>query len=79
MKARILLIDDDPGLSEVIGMLLERESYAFERAGTVKAGLERIKAAELDLVIVMSSHEPHRVAAMDDQLDEHRVLEAWIG
>ncbi len=51
MKARILVIDDDPGLAEVIGMLLEREGYAFERAGTVKAGLERIHAGELDLVI----------------------------
>jgi DNA-binding NtrC family response regulator len=51
MKGRILLIDDDAGLSEVIGMLLEREGYAFERAGTVQAGLERIRASELDLVI----------------------------
>ncbi|MGH8707483.1 MAG: sigma-54-dependent transcriptional regulator [Burkholderiales bacterium] len=51
MKGRVLLIDDDPGLSEVIGMLLEREGYAFERAGTVRAGLERIKAIELDLVV----------------------------
>jgi DNA-binding NtrC family response regulator len=51
VKGRILLIDDDPGLSEVIGMLLEREGYAFERTGTVRAGLERIRAAELDLVV----------------------------
>ncbi|MGH8722105.1 MAG: sigma-54-dependent transcriptional regulator, partial [Burkholderiales bacterium] len=51
MRGRILLIDDDPGLSEVIGMLLEREGYAFERAGTVKEGLARIKASELDLVV----------------------------
>ena len=51
MKGRILLIDDDPGLSEVIAMLLEREGYAMDRAGTVKAGLERIRAGELDLVV----------------------------
>ncbi|HEX6317501.1 MAG TPA: sigma-54 dependent transcriptional regulator [Burkholderiales bacterium] len=51
MKGRLLLIDDDPGLSEVIGMLLEREGYGFERAGTVQAGLECIRASELDLVI----------------------------
>jgi DNA-binding NtrC family response regulator len=51
MRGRVLLIDDDPGLSEVIGMLLEREGYAFDRAGTVKAGLERIKAVDFDLVI----------------------------
>ena len=51
MKGRILLIEDDPGLSEVVGMLLEREGYGFERARTVKAGLERVKTAELDLVV----------------------------
>jgi DNA-binding NtrC family response regulator len=48
---RVLVIDDDPGLSEVVEMLLAREGYAVERAGTVKAGLERVRAVELDLVI----------------------------
>jgi len=51
MKERILLVDDDPGLSEVIGMLLEREGYAVERAGTVKASLERIGAPDIGLVV----------------------------
>ena len=49
--ARILLIDDDPGLSEVVELLLTREGYAVSRAGTVKAGLERIRRARTDLVI----------------------------
>ena len=49
--ARILLIDDDPGLSEVVELLLTREGYAVVRAGTVKAGLERIRRARTDLVI----------------------------
>jgi DNA-binding NtrC family response regulator len=48
---RILVIDDDPGLSEVIQLLLSREGYAAERAGTLKAGLQRIEAAEVDLVV----------------------------
>jgi DNA-binding NtrC family response regulator len=51
MAARILLIDDDPGLSEVIELLLTREGYAVARAGTVKAGLERLRRARTDLVI----------------------------
>jgi DNA-binding NtrC family response regulator len=51
MKARILLIDDDPGLSEVILMLLERDGYAAQHAGSVKAGIAKVEAANLDLVI----------------------------
>lgn len=51
MKERILVVDDDPGLSEVIGMLLEREGYGVESAGTVKAGLERVGASSVDLVV----------------------------
>jgi DNA-binding NtrC family response regulator len=47
----ILLIDDDPGLSEVIELLLGREGYALKRAGTVKAGLECARGREIDLVI----------------------------
>src|SRR5439155_321126 len=44
-------IDADPGLSEVVELLLTREGYAVARAGTVKAGLERIRRARTDLVI----------------------------
>ena len=51
MNERILVIDDDPGLSEVIGMLLEREGYGVEIAGTVKAGLERLNASAADVVV----------------------------
>jgi len=51
MNERVLLIDDDPGVSEVIGLLLERESYRVERAGSVKAAIERIQAAEFELVV----------------------------
>lgn len=49
--ARVLVIDDDPGVAEVIELLLSREGYAAERAGTVKAGLERIGASPVDLVV----------------------------
>jgi DNA-binding NtrC family response regulator len=51
MTARILLVDDDPGLSEVVELLLTREGYAVACAGTVKAGLERIRRTRIDLVI----------------------------
>src|SRR2546421_403043 len=50
MPARVLLIDDDPGLSEVIELLLSREGYGVERAGTLKAGIARSGAAGIDFV-----------------------------
>src|SRR5437762_2564303 len=51
MPARVLLIDDDRGLSEVIELLLSREGYGVERAGTLRAGIARSGAAGIDLVI----------------------------
>jgi DNA-binding NtrC family response regulator len=51
MNERVLLVDDDPGVSEVVGLLLEREGYGVERAGSVKEARTRLDAAEPDLVI----------------------------
>lgn len=51
MSERILLVDDDPGLSEVIALLLEREGYGVELAGTVKQGLNLVEARKPDLVL----------------------------
>jgi DNA-binding NtrC family response regulator len=48
---RVLLIDDDPGLPEVIELLLTREGYDALHASTVKDGLERVAAAAPDVVI----------------------------
>jgi len=47
----ILLVDDDPGLSEVMDLLLTREGYVVKRAGTVKAALECVGDREIDLVV----------------------------
>jgi DNA-binding NtrC family response regulator len=51
VSTRVLLIDDDPGVSEVIGLLLEREGYVVSHAGTLKACVERIKRSDIDLVV----------------------------
>jgi len=51
MNGRVLLIDDDPGVSEVVGLLLEREGYDVQRAGSVKEARTSVQAAEPDLVI----------------------------
>jgi DNA-binding NtrC family response regulator len=51
VNERVLLVDDDPGVSEVIGMLLEREGYSVEYASTVKTALQRVDLSDLDLVV----------------------------
>jgi DNA-binding NtrC family response regulator len=48
---RVLVVDDDPGLAEVVELLLTRAGYSTERSGSVKQGLERVAALEPDLVV----------------------------
>ena len=50
-RERLLVIDDDPGLAEVIELLLEREGYAVQHASTMKRGVELAGTAEFDLVV----------------------------
>jgi DNA-binding NtrC family response regulator len=50
-RERLLVIDDDPGLSEVIELLLEREGYAVHRTSTVKRGVELAATGEFELVV----------------------------
>ncbi|HZO02050.1 MAG TPA: response regulator [Burkholderiales bacterium] len=51
MKARVLFIDDDPGVSEVISLLLEREGYTVQCAGTVKQAVTLVESRSIDLVV----------------------------
>ncbi len=48
---RVLVIDDDPGLAEVIELLLSREGCHALHAGTVKEGLERVADSSPDVVV----------------------------
>jgi DNA-binding NtrC family response regulator len=50
-RDRILVIDDDPGFSEVVQLLLAGEGYRTEMAGTVRDGLRAIHSGAVDLVI----------------------------
>jgi DNA-binding NtrC family response regulator len=50
-RERVLVIDDDPGLAEVIELLLEREGYAVQRCATVKRGIELASSGEFELVV----------------------------
>jgi len=48
---RLLIIEDDPGVSEVVTLLLSREGYFVEGAATVKEGLRRLAAGDFDAVV----------------------------
>jgi DNA-binding NtrC family response regulator len=50
-RERLLVIDDDPGLAEVIELLLEREGYAVQHASTLKRGIELAGTEEFELVV----------------------------
>jgi DNA-binding response OmpR family regulator len=50
-RERLLVIDDDPGLAEVIELLLEREGYAVQHASTMKRGVELAGSEEFELVV----------------------------
>ena len=51
MNERVLLIDDDPGVSEVLGLLLEREGYGVSHAATRKHALKLVEERDFDLVV----------------------------
>ncbi len=48
---RLFVIEDDPGVSEVVKLLLAREGYVVETSATVKESVRRIAAGAFDLVI----------------------------
>lgn len=50
-SARILVLEDDPTLREVIGELLEDEGYRVEVASAGDEALEKVAALEFDLLI----------------------------
>jgi DNA-binding response OmpR family regulator len=51
-KKRILCIEDDPEMIELIRLILERKGFAVEGAEGGKAGLESVQANPPDLVLL---------------------------
>jgi DNA-binding response OmpR family regulator len=49
---RILLVDDDPGVTEHVGAFLERSGYAVTYAHDGQAALQRLERDSADLVIL---------------------------
>ncbi len=52
MSARILMVEDEPGLVMTVGDRLRAEGYGFEAAEHGDTGLERALAGEHDLLIL---------------------------
>jgi CheY-like chemotaxis protein len=52
MKKRILLIDDDPGIREMLGRVLESEEYEVALAGTGLEAVAKFAVSPPDLVLL---------------------------
>ncbi|NCC52221.1 MAG: response regulator [Spartobacteria bacterium] len=51
-KPRILLVDDEPHIADVVVYMLEEHGFAVETAQTGRQGLERFRSRRPDLVIL---------------------------
>jgi DNA-binding response OmpR family regulator len=51
-STRILLVDDDPGVTEHVGAFLERTGYTVTYAADGEAALQRLERGAVDLVIL---------------------------
>src|SRR5437879_563289 len=52
MKPRLLLVDDDPGIQEMLGRLLTSEGYLVLPAVTGQQALDLAAASPIDLVLL---------------------------
>ncbi len=52
MTAKILVIDDDPGVRETLGELLRAENYLVDSVSSGEEGLAAVRADEYDLVLL---------------------------
>lgn len=51
-NARILIVDDNPEIREVVTILLEGEGFTTEEAGDGEEALEKIRSASYDLILL---------------------------
>jgi DNA-binding NtrC family response regulator len=49
---RVLLVDDDKSLLDILGTIMELEGHAVVKAASAHAGLLKMREAEFDLVLV---------------------------
>ena len=51
-QGRILIIDDDPDITEAMTVVLENKGYAVASAADGSAGMEQVQAQRPDLIIL---------------------------
>ena len=51
-KANILIVDDDPDITEAIKIVLEHQDYKVKTAGGIEQAMESLKAERPDLIIL---------------------------
>ena len=51
MKPRLLIVDDEPRMAEIVGMVLRREGYDVETFTSSAAAIERHEEDAFDLVL----------------------------
>ncbi|MBI2749397.1 MAG: sigma-54-dependent Fis family transcriptional regulator [Burkholderiales bacterium] len=51
-RERILIVEDDPGVSEVVQLLLRGEGFAAEHCGSIGAALKQVALIEPDLIVM---------------------------
>src|ERR1041384_4066822 len=61
---RLLVVDDEPLMQRLTGIILRQAGYEVEEAGSAEAALERLKVTEFDLVLT----DLHLGAMRGDQL-----------
>src|ERR1700676_3659268 len=52
MASRILVVEDDPDIAELVARYLERDGYLVDRVASGREGLDRIAAKPPSLVIL---------------------------
>jgi len=51
-QGRILIIDDDPDITEAMSVVLENKGYVIDSAADSSEGMERLQANRPDLIIL---------------------------
>ena len=51
-KAKVLIVDDDPDITEAMKLVLENDGYTVEGAADSDAAMARMRAAKPDLIIL---------------------------